>query len=112
MNKTDSPHDSVILSIEKIIDLIRAVRNDLIKAFLNDETLNAHFQTQYKKPLSDIKREFCKRDLKELLITPVDLVHYAGLINYIKETGTASVTEKNDHYFYSDIDKIISKYSI
>src|SRR4051812_17358359 len=106
MNKTDSGQDSVTLSVEKIIDLIRSVRNDLIKAFLTDQMLNDYFQSKYKKPLSDIKREFCKRDLKELLITPVDLVHYAGLINYIKETGTASFTEKNEQYFYSDLEKI------
>ena len=113
MSKTDSKKDSVIFSsVEKIIDLIRTVRNDLIKDFLNDELLNSHYEKQFNKPLSGVKREFLKRDLKELLIAPVDLVHYAGLINQIKETGTASLSLKNSTFFYSDVDRIVAKYAI
>lgn len=111
MHDTDSK-DSVVLSVEKIIDIIRALRNDLIKEFLNDEALSAHYKELVKKDLSPIKSEFLKRDLKELLIQPVDLVHYAGLINQIRETGSASITLQNSDYFYKDLEKIFMKYAI
>jgi hypothetical protein len=98
------------LSVEKIIELIRSIRNDLVKEFLNDEFLNNYFQEQYNKPLSKIKREFLKRDLRELLDTPVDLVHYAGLINHIRETGTVFLAERNSDYFYDELKVVIRKY--
>jgi hypothetical protein len=110
MQKTDSKDSVTPLSVEKIIDLIRSVRNDLVKDFLKDEVLNEFYQAKFNKPLSTVKREFFKRDLRELLIAPVDLVHYAKLINYIKETGTSSLVQKNSEYFYNDIDRVISKY--
>jgi hypothetical protein len=100
------------LSVEKIIELIRSIRNDLVKEFLNDEFLNNYFQEQYNKPLSKIKREFLKRDLRELLDTPVDLVHYAGLINHIRETGTVFLADRNSDYFYDELKVIVKKYRV
>jgi hypothetical protein len=111
MNKVDPLKDSLTLSVEKIIDLIRSVRNELIKEFLNDDQLSSYYKKQFDKDLSNVKREFLKRDLRELLIAPVDLVHYAGLINQIRETSTASITEKNHELFYLELDLIIKKYS-
>lgn len=110
MQNSDSNDSAVTLSIDKIIDLVRTVRNELIKDFLNDDHLNQYYQIKVGKPLSAVKREFFKRDLRELLIAPVDLVHYARLINYIKETGTISLARKNSEFFYDDIDRVIRKY--
>jgi hypothetical protein len=111
MATTDSTNTSVTgLPVEKIIELINMLRNELIKDFLNDEYLNNHFQEQYQKPLSNIKREFLKRDLRELRNEPVDLVHYAGLINHIKETGTVFLPERNSDFIYEELKKIIQKY--
>jgi hypothetical protein len=110
MQKADLSNSAAALSVEKIIDLIRSVRNDLVKDFLNDELLNKYYQEKFGKPLSSVKREFFKRDLRELLIAPVDLVHYAKLITHIKETGTASLASKNSEFFYNDLDRVLSKY--
>jgi hypothetical protein len=110
MHIHESKDSEAKLSIEKIIDLIRSVRNDLIKDLLNDHVLDDYYQQKFGKPLSTVKREFFKRDLRELLITPVDLVHYSKFITHIKETGTASLARKNSEFFYSDVDRVISKY--
>jgi hypothetical protein len=110
MQLHESKDSEVKLSVEKIIDLIRSVRNDLIKDLLTDEGLNAYYQQKFGKPLSTVKREFFKRDLRELLLSPVDLVHYSKFITHIKETGTASITGKNSDFFYSDVDRILSRY--
>jgi hypothetical protein len=110
MNKIEPEKDSISLSVEKIIDLIRSLRNELIKEFLKDESLLEYYHKHFKKKLSIVKKEFIKRELRELLISPVDLVHYAGLINHIKETSSASIGEKDSEYFYSDLKRIIAKY--
>lgn len=109
MQQTDSK-DSVSLSVEKIIDLVRNVRNELVKDFLKGEILETYYLSKFKKPLSAVKREFFKRDFHELLIQPVDLVHYSKLINQIKETGTASLTAQHSELFYDEIDRVISRY--
>jgi hypothetical protein len=101
MSKTDSTKDSVtLLSVEKIIDLVRSVRNGLIKDLLNDDHLSALYYARHNKALSSVKREFLKRELNELLIAPVDLVHYAGLINHLKQVGVASIRENDFEYFH------------
>lgn len=111
MKEAESAKDSETLSVEKIIDLIRTVRNELIKDMLKDEVINEYFRNHFKREPSNVKREFLKRDLKELLIAPVDLVHYSKLITHVKETGTFSLVEKNSDFFYTDLHQIINKYS-
>ncbi len=111
MNRIKSEASSRILSIEQIIDTIRSVRNDIIKDLLNEANLPTYFGSHFKKELSDIKQQFLRRDLSELLIAPVDLVHYAGLINQIKKTGSISLTEKDREYFYEELDRDLKKYS-
>jgi len=111
MEKIEPVKDSIALSVEKIIDLIRIVRNELIKDFLKDDNLSVYYQEQFNKELSLVKKEFLKRELKELLISPVDLAHYARLINQLRETNTASITEKNNELFYRELDSIFKKYA-
>jgi hypothetical protein len=108
MNHAEPEKESISLSIEKIVDLIRTLRNDLAKDFLKDEVLTNYYRDNFHKELTLVKKEFIKRELKELLISPVDLAYYAGLINHLRETQ--AVAEKNDPYFYADIDRIIAKY--
>lgn len=98
------------LSIQKVIDLIRTVRNDLIKDFLDDQVIQSFFIERYNKELSKVRMEFLKKDLKELLISPVDLVHYATLINQIRETDSASLSQGNQEIFYKEMESIFKKY--
>ena len=112
MQQIDSGKDVVPLSVDRVIDLIRMVRNDLVKDLLHGDQLAAIYESNYGKPLSNVKREFLKRDLREVLISPVDLVHYAGLITYARNTGTFSLTEKNSDYFYKDVERLFIKYLV
>jgi hypothetical protein len=111
MNSSNSTQDTTKLSIEKIIDLIRQIRNDLIKDFLLGDNLNTYFNEEYNKELSNVKAEFLKRDLKELLIAPVDLSHYSTLIKYIRESNTASLANGNQDLFYKELELIFNRYN-
>lgn len=110
MQQAESNQTAQNISTEKIIDLIRNLRNDLIKEFLQDESLDRYLEKTYDKKISPVKKEFLKRDLKELLISPVDLVHYSRLITHIKDTGAASLSLENSDLFYKDVAKILQKY--
>ena len=107
----DSRHTENKISTERIIDLVREVRNGLIRDFLKDENLKSYFQQQYSKDLSQIKLEFLKRDLKELHSSPVDLAHYAQLIKQVQEQNTASITSSNHQLFYKELEGIFKRYN-
>lgn len=96
---------------QNIIDLIRKIRNDLIKDFLDERFLRNYLDTNYKiRELSLIKVEFIKNNLKELLISPVNVSHYHKVIEQIRETDSASLSEGNDKLFYKEIEAILKKY--
>jgi hypothetical protein len=111
MKKIESSQETINLSVEKVVDLIRQLRNQLVKDFLTDDNVRAYFQKEYQRELSDVKLEFLKRDLKELLISPVDLSHYASLIKQIRESNSASLAEGNQELFYKQIESIFKKYN-
>jgi hypothetical protein len=98
------------LSIEIIVDIVRRLRNDLVKDFLCNNNFQSYFLETYGKEISKIKQEFVIRDLKELLISPVDLVHYSSLIKEIRETNSASLSKGNNKLFYQEIKVIFDKY--
>lgn len=96
---------------ENIIDLVRKVRNDLIKDFLDERFLKDYIANKYGvKELTAVKIEFIKRDLKEFLIAPVNTDHYKTIVDLIRETNSASLSEGNDELFYSEVDQILKKY--
>lgn len=94
-----------------IIDIIRKLRNDLIKDFLDERNLIAYLSVQYKSiELSAVKLQFIKKDLKELLITPVDIAWYKPIIADFQETGSAALTEGNEKLFYRELENVLQKY--
>jgi len=96
---------------ERILELVRKLRNDLIKDFLDERHLKEYVASQFRvNDLSQIKIEFIKRDLKELLISPVNTNHYQGLIDQIRETDSAGLTETNETLFYKELELIFKKY--
>jgi hypothetical protein len=112
MENTSSVSADVQFSEENILEIIRKLRNDLIKDFLDERHLKNYFADQYKvRDLAPIKIEFIKKGLKEMLISPVDTGHYAELIQTIKETNAASLTEGNDELFYKDLAKVFKQYN-
>ena len=74
------------------------------------KNIELYFNEQYNSSISAIKVEFLIRDLKELLISPVDLVHYAALIKEIRENNTANLSNGNKDLFYKELEKIFDKY--
>lgn len=96
---------------ESILDLVRKLRNDLIKDFLDERHLKEYIAINFRvMELSNLKIEFIKRDLKELLISPVDTRHYEALIDQIRNTDSAALTEYNEKLFYREIEMLLKKY--
>lgn len=111
MHQVPIQTEAVKWSNENVIDLIRKVRNDLIKDFLDERFLKEYLATQYNiRELPLIKIEFIKSNLKELLISPVNTHYYGSIIKRIKETDSASLTEGNEMLFYKEIETILKKY--
>lgn len=101
----------VKISIERIIEIVREVRNGLINDFLRTDSLKVYFKEQYNKELSQVKEEFLKRDLKSLADSSVDLSHYALLIKQMQEQTSASLTVQNQELFYRELETIFKKYN-
>ena len=97
---------------EKILDLIRRLRNDLIKDFLDERYLKEYLTSNFNiRELSNIKIEFMKKSLKELLLEPVNTSHYEPIIEQIRSTETASLTDGNEVLFYKELESIFKKYA-
>jgi hypothetical protein len=96
---------------ERILELVRKLRNDLIKDFLDERHLKEYVWNNFRvNELSNIKIEFIKKELKELLISPVNTNHYQSLIDQIRETDSAGITETNEPLFYKELELIIKRY--
>lgn len=100
------------LSDEAILDLIRVVRNDLIKDYLDERNLREYFKSRYSiTELSNVKVEFIKRDLRDYLIAPVNPDHYKPIIESIQQAGKAALAEGNEQLFYKDLEAIFRNYT-
>jgi hypothetical protein len=107
---TTQPISSETESID-IIDVIRKLRNDLIKDFLDERILIDYLSAQYKiMNISAIKAEFIKADLRRMLIAPVDVELYKPIIEDFKTTGSASLSEGNEKLFYREIESMLKKF--
>jgi hypothetical protein len=96
---------------ERIIDLIRQLRNDLIKDFLDERHLKEYITGHFGvRELSNVKIEFIRKDLKELLISPVNTNHYDTLISHIRHSDSAALTETNEQLFYKELETIFKRY--
>lgn len=96
---------------DRILELVRKLRNDLIKDFLDERHLKEYLSNRFNlNDLSNIKVQFIKKDLKELLIAPVNTNHYQNLIEQIRETDSAGITETNEPLFYKELEHIFKRY--
>jgi hypothetical protein len=94
-----------------IIDVIRKLRNDLIKDFLDERNMILYLSEQFRiMDLSHVKLEFIRKDLKQLLIMPVDTTWYKPVIDDFYRTGSAALTEGNEKLFYKEIEEILKRY--
>jgi hypothetical protein len=96
---------------ENIIDLIRKIRNDLIKDFLDERYLREYVLCKFNiREIPNVRVEFLRKELKEFLISPVDIQHYHRLIEQIHETDTASLSGGNERLFYEDVERVLRRY--
>ena|SRR5688572_142596 len=104
--------DSLVrLSGDNIIELIRERRSDLISKLLRDDELNAYLKETFDiSEVSQIKREFIKRALKELNLTPVDLSHYGQIILEMRKSGSLVISSNNEKLFHREIERSIKNY--
>jgi hypothetical protein len=106
MEDTTLRHDAV-----DIIDVIRKLRNDLIKDFLDERNMIAYLSQQFRiMELSNVKLEFIKSELKQLLIAPVNTTWYKPVIDDFHRTGSAALTEGNEKLFYKEIEEVLKRY--
>jgi hypothetical protein len=100
------------LSDTQRIEHIRTLRNSLINDFLNDATLIDYFSRQFNNITLNTRRiEFIKKELRDLVNAPVDLVHYAPVLLEMKQKGAASIAEKYEKLFYAELEKIFARYT-
>lgn len=98
-------------SQENNVDLIRKLRDDLVKDFLDERYLKEFIFENYNvRELSNIKLEFIKKELKELLQAPLDMNHYEPIFTHLRETDSESLGEGHDQLFYIDIEKVLKRY--
>ena len=96
---------------EMILDLVRKIRNDLIKDFLDERYLREYAEENLGvRELTFLKIEFVKLALKEMLISPVDRDHYNSLIQSIRETDSASLSDGNEGLFFRDVEKTLKRH--
>ena len=109
--KTDAQPVATKWTDEMILDLIRKVRNDLIKDFLDERYLREYAEENFGvRDLTLLKIEFVKLALKEMLISPVDRQHYTNLMERIRETDSASLSDGNDGLFFRDVEKTLKRH--
>ena len=99
------------LTNDNIIELVRDQRNELIGKLLHTDGLNLFLKETFGvTEISQIKREFIKRALKELELSPIDLSHYSQIILEIRKTGSLLISSNNESLFYLDIKNSIKNY--
>jgi hypothetical protein len=92
-------------------EVIQKLRNDLIKDFLDERYLREYFATRYRiEELSNIKIEFIKKELKELLLVPLDVVYYAPMISLLQTSSGGALVEEEDRLFYAEIENILRRH--
>lgn len=98
--------------IHEIIDRVRTCRNYQIKIYSEKHAVVEYFRQHHAFELSDRKYEFLSRELKELLIAPVDLVHYSQVITEFKESvDTPELDKQCDQLAMQELIKIFNKYT-
>jgi len=98
-------------SEEHAIEFIRKLRDDLLKDFLDERYIKEYLSLHYNvKELSNIKIEFIKKEVKELLLAPVDRQHYESLLKSMEDFEGAASVEGDHHLFYAEIETVLMRY--
>lgn len=98
------------VSSEAIVEAIRMLRNSRINELLKtDEALHRMLGKLYgTTTLTDVKKEFIRRDLLALRNTSLDINHYGSLVREVKEHGGTGLA--SNVLFMQELETIFSKY--
>lgn len=95
----------------EVLDLIKKLRNDLIRDFLDERFLRGYVRSKYHhSDISDVKVQFIRNGLKELYSSDINLAHYKPLIEEIETHEHVSLSEGNEVLFYRDVESIFERY--
>jgi len=107
--------DQTLLEQQKadtVLESILIARNDLIKDFLDERHLRAHFTSRFSiQELSNRKVEFIKKALKKKLNEPIDEKYYEPLIADLRDNGTLEILEGEDQLIHKDLEMIFRNYT-
>ncbi|MBA4056222.1 MAG: hypothetical protein C0490_16020 [Marivirga sp.] len=59
--------------------------------------------------MSNVKIEFIKKGLKELLQEPIDPAKYEGVLANLKDTDGESLADGDDQVFYTEIENVLKR---
>lgn len=111
MKELASNQPAAVGSIKQVIEDIRVARLQYIVNLLTNEGLESflenHFQTF---AITNTKREFLLRDLRELSKLPLDLVHYATLIQACK--ANPQQIPEHEPFIFREVEVIFKKYGL
>jgi hypothetical protein len=98
--------------IQETIEEVRTCRNNKIKMYREKHVVLEYFRQHHAFELSDRKYNFIVRELNELMVTPVDLVHYSSVITEFKESANApGLDQQCDQLVMQELVKIFRKYT-
>ncbi|HEV8514860.1 MAG TPA: hypothetical protein VGQ59_16360 [Cyclobacteriaceae bacterium] len=97
------------LSTEQIIDAIKSLRDQSIDSLCVESDLLKYLQENFNTvAISNVKKEFLIKDLKQLKKSSLDLAHYAPLIRKMKELNRINLD--NSKLIKTEVDAVIGKY--
>ena len=107
-NRTTEKTESI--SMDQIIASIRDVRDRQIDELTKDSVLMAFLEHYYDTlVISNVKKEFLLKDLRELRNSSLDLVHYSSLIKQATGLKTLFV-DRNNKLFFLELERLFDKY--
>ncbi|MBL0745816.1 hypothetical protein [Chryseolinea lacunae] len=101
----------VKFSMHEAIDWVRQERNSVVKTYLDNAVVQEYVGKKFGVHLSHIKMEFVNRDLHEMLISPVDLVHYSAILTELTHSPGESFQSRTNGLIMVELDKTLQKYA-
>jgi hypothetical protein len=93
------------------IELIAKSRDKILRGLMEDHNLRIYFAERGAlSKLSNVKIEFVKKDLKEAILSPLNMSIYGDLLGELKNGESINYNVLNHRSFYKEIEIILRKY--
>lgn len=111
MTELTSNQPAAVGSMTQAIENIRLAQHQYIVNLLTKEGLDSFLENQFQTfAITHTKREFLLRDLRELSKLPLDLVHYATLIQACK--ANPQHIPEHEPFIFREVEIIFKKYGL